>query len=134
MAEGSSSGGINSTRQSAEDLDSSTISLTNRGDDGVLEGVTIGNEDAIDETSSDSEVLNLINYFNQMFCEIFNYCRLNPVSSFMLGDLRHSEGLLTTSHLVFDIFILNIIIDKRIIYCSFKDLNLIKDTNFQEKL
>lgn len=61
MAEGSSSSGINSARQSAEDLDSSTIALTNRGDDGVLEGVTIGNEDALDETSSDSEVLNLIN-------------------------------------------------------------------------
>ena len=107
MAEGSSSGGINTTRQSAEDLDSSTISLTNRGDDGVLEGVTIGNEDAIDETSSDSEVLNLMNYLNVL--RNFNFCRLNPVSSFMLGDLRHSEELLTTSHLVYDIVIQYII-------------------------
>lgn len=59
MLEGNSNS-VNSTRQSAEDLDSSTTSLTNRGDDGVLEGVTIGNEDANDETSSDSEVINQV--------------------------------------------------------------------------
>ena len=63
MLEGNSNS-VNSTRQSAEDLiDSSTTSLTNRGDDGVLEGVTIGNEDANDETSSDSEVINQSFFF-----------------------------------------------------------------------
>ena len=82
MLEGNSNS-VNSTRQSAEDLDSSTTSLTNRGDDGVLEGVTIGNEDANDETSSDSEVINQVFFINLVTTR---NCRLNPVSSFMLEE------------------------------------------------
>lgn len=86
MVEGNSSSS-NSTRQSAEDLESSTISLTNRGDDGVLEGVTIGNEDANDETSSDSEVYDKIFkfFFGRNLVSTVN-CRLNLVSSFMLEE------------------------------------------------
>lgn len=46
---------IISDRQNAGYLESTNISISNRGDDSVLEGVTIG-DDENGETSSDSEV------------------------------------------------------------------------------